>query len=189
MYDAKYCLVSNRHSSVFYATKNSINKIRRHHIEIATKFGRHITWRLLNMLIRMNWVLQFSDFIDDDCWLTYPFAPSLCTLMSKHQWHWNSAFKRFLVPVCLSKVWLNWLIGGGILSRCCKTFLCLWTRMYLGHLTKRLKSRVGWISCPIPKFRTLFSNKGFCFFFDSCFFAASGGGAATFLPTIFFLPW
>ena len=54
-------------------------------------------------------------------------------------------------PVCLSSVWVNWLIEGGTLRRWYSTALCLCSRMYFGHLTKRLKSRFGWISPPLNR--------------------------------------
>lgn len=50
---------------------------------------------------------------------------------------------------CLSKVWLNWWIGGGIFKRFCKTAFWRWTRTYFGQRTKRDKSRFGWMFCPI----------------------------------------
>lgn len=49
---------------------------------------------------------------------------------------------------CLSKAWENWLIGGGIFKRFCRMALWRWMRMYLGHLTKRDKSRLGWMLFP-----------------------------------------
>merc|ERR1712105_16478 len=67
------------------------------------------------------------------------------------------------VAVCLSRVSVNWLMLGGTFNLCIRMALCLWSLMYLGHLTKRLRSRLGWISCPIPKFFGLFSKRGFVF--------------------------
>ena len=51
-------------------------------------------------------------------------------------------------PVCRSSAWLNWLMGGGTFSLCFNTAFCLCRRMYLGHRTNRLKSRLGWMSWP-----------------------------------------
>ena len=96
----------------------------------------------------------------------------------KLKWHY--------FPVCLSRAWLNWLIGGGIFNLVWRTAFCLWRRMYFGHRTKRLKSRLGWISWPIPKLRGRFSNRGFTTRFTSGFLTARGA-AATFFP--FFFPY
>ena len=99
---------------------------------------------------------------------------------------WPKAFNNQLyLPVCLSRAWLNWLIGGGTFNLVWRTAFCLWRRMYFGQRTNRLKSLLGWISCPIPKFRGRFSNKGFTTLFCSGFLTASGA-AATFFP--FFFP-
>merc|ERR1712099_30142 len=48
---------------------------------------------------------------------------------------------------------------------------------YFGHLTKRVKSRLGWISWPMPKFLGLFSKRGFTGFFSPFFWPGMGGGA------------
>ena len=88
-------------------------------------------------------------------------------------------------PVCLSRAVLNWLIGGGILSLVWRTAFCLWSRMYLGHFTKRLRSLLGWMSWPMPKLRARFSNRGLTTLLDSSFLTDKGG-AATFLPFLFF---
>ena len=50
------------------------------------------------------------------------------------------------VEVCLSSVWVNWLIGGGTFKRFNKMLRWRWTRMYWGHLTKRVRSRLCWMS-------------------------------------------
>ena len=52
------------------------------------------------------------------------------------------------VPVCLSSVCENWLMLGGTFSLCMMMARWRCRRMYLGHLTKRLKSRFGWMSWP-----------------------------------------
>lgn len=49
---------------------------------------------------------------------------------------------------CLSNVWLNWWIGGGIFKRFCSTAFWRCTRTYFGQRTKRDKSRFGWMFCP-----------------------------------------
>mmetsp|Transcript_9782 Transcript_9782/g.26412 ORF Transcript_9782/g.26412 Transcript_9782/m.26412 type:complete len:202 (-) Transcript_9782:179-784(-) len=48
----------------------------------------------------------------------------------------------------LSIVMLNWLIAGGIFSRINMIFFMRCKRTYLGHLTKRVKSLLGWMSPP-----------------------------------------
>merc|ERR1711990_683275 len=55
----------------------------------------------------------------------------------------------------------NWWIEGGTFNRCWITARCRCNLMYLGHLTNRDKSRLGWISPPIPKFLGRRSNKTF----------------------------
>ena len=52
------------------------------------------------------------------------------------------------LPVCLSRVCVNWLMAGGTFSRWYSTCFCRWRRMYLGHFTKRVRSRFGWILPP-----------------------------------------
>ena len=91
---------------------------------------------------------------------------------------------RTVLPVCFSKQVWNWLIGGGIFKRVWRTVFCLCKRMYLGHLTNRLKSRLGWMDCPISKLRGLATKSGFFTLLTSGFFTARGA-AATFFP--FFL--
>merc|ERR1719509_169355 len=88
------------------------------------------------------------------------------------------------VAVCLSRVWLNWLIGGGTFSLVWRTAFWRCGRMYLGHLTNLERSLLGWMACPIPKFRVLFSKRGLTTLFTSGFLTARGA-AATFFP--FFL--
>ena len=67
----------------------------------------------------------------------------------------------FHLPWFLSMVWENWLIVGGTLSLVNRILFYRWIRMYLGHLTKRVRSLLGWISPPILKLRGFFTNKGF----------------------------
>ncbi len=88
-------------------------------------------------------------------------------------------------PVCLSRAVWNWLIAGGILRRVWRTAFWRWSLMYLGHLMKRLKSLLGWISWPMPKLRVRFSKRGFTTLLVSGFLTAKGA-AATFLPFLFF---
>lgn len=71
-----------------------------------------------------------------------------CFLANEVSGRYFSSILNNCTAVCLSNVWLNWLIGGGIFKRFCKTAFCLWTRMYFGHLTKRAKSRFGWMFWP-----------------------------------------
>ena len=94
--------------------------------------------------------------------------------------------QHYHLPVCLSRAWENWLIGGGTFNLVWRTAFCLWRRMYFGQRTNRLKSLLGWMSWPIPKLRGRFSNNGLTTLFCSGFLTARGA-AATFFP--FFLPW
>lgn len=48
-----------------------------------------------------------------------------------------------IIPVCLSRVCVNWLTDGGTFSRWNSTCLCRWSLMYLGHRTKRVRLRFG----------------------------------------------
>lgn len=57
---------------------------------------------------------------------------------------------------------------------------CLWMRTYLGHLTKRVISRFGWMSFPIRKFFGLCTNNGFLALL--LFFAADSVVVTTFFP-------
>lgn len=59
----------------------------------------------------------------------------------------------------LSTVWVNWLMVGGTFSLTIRILFCLWIRMYLGHLTKRVRSFLGWMSPPILKLRALFLKR------------------------------
>lgn len=52
------------------------------------------------------------------------------------------------LPVGLSNARLNWLIGGGTFKRWYKILRCRWILTYRGHFTKRVRSRLGWISWP-----------------------------------------
>ena len=79
--------------------------------------------------------------------------------------------------VCRSRVWLNWLTIGGTLSRFWRTARCRWSRTYLGHLTKRVKSRLGCTFWPIPKFFGRFSRRGFSTFLAFCFLIKEGAAA------------
>ena len=88
-------------------------------------------------------------------------------------------------PVCLSRAVWNWLIAGGIFRRVWRTAFWRWSLMYLGHLTKRLKSLLGWMSPPMPKLRVRFSKRGLTTRLVSGFLEAKGA-AATFFP---FLPF
>merc|ERR1719163_1984367 len=48
----------------------------------------------------------------------------------------------------LSMAQLNWLMAGGTFSLMSMIFLARCKRTYLGHLMKRVKSRLGWRSPP-----------------------------------------
>merc|ERR550532_1579849 len=79
----------------------------------------------------------------------------------------------------LSMVVLNWWRAGGILRRISmmRFFLCSW--MYLGHLTKRVRSRFGWTSPPIRKFLGAFSKS---VLLTAFFFFSAKGALGSFLP-------
>merc|ERR1740130_2149070 len=74
----------------------------------------------------------------------------------------------------LSMVQLNWLMAGGTLRRMSMIFFARCKRTYLGHLMKRVKSRLGWMSPPTRKVRGAFSKRGF---FCTFFFAPAPRGA------------
>merc|ERR1719476_1162253 len=57
-------------------------------------------------------------------------------------------------------------------------------RTYLGHLTKRVRSRFGWMSPPRRKLRGVFSKSGF--FWVRFFFSARGAEGSFFLPAAAF---
>merc|ERR1719277_552761 len=57
-------------------------------------------------------------------------------------------------------------------------------RTYLGHLTKRVKSRFGWMSPPNLKLRGVFSKSGFFWVFF--FLSANGAEGSFFLPAAAF---
>ena len=50
---------------------------------------------------------------------------------------------RQVIPVCLSRVCVNWLMLGGTLRRWYSTCRCRWSLMYLGQRTKRVRSFLG----------------------------------------------
>jgi hypothetical protein len=65
------------------------------------------------------------------------------------------------IPLFSDKVLRNWAIAGGTLSLSCKILFCLWILIFLGHFTKRVRSRpLGRMSLPTEKFFTRFSYKG-----------------------------
>ena len=68
------------------------------------------------------------------------------------------------IPVCLSRVDLNWLTGGGMRRRLSSTAFWRCRRTYLGHLTKRVRSRFGWMSPPANNHSTSYlHSKSFQF--------------------------
>lgn len=86
------------------------------------------------------------------------FAPysskvgKLLILLDISQIYCSSTFSPLYLanlPVWRSNACVNWLIGGGTFRRCFRIASWRWRRMYLGHRTKRLRSRFGWMSCPI----------------------------------------
>lgn len=81
--------------------------------------------------------------------------PTVTTFQSHfialHKFHFlnvRSILRSLLLPVCVSSAWVNWLIDGGTFSLWYSIALCLWRRMFLGHRTKRERSRFGCMSCP-----------------------------------------
>lgn len=87
-------------------------------------------------------------------WTSLPFALAAaiffnrCFLANVDSGRYFSSNLNNCTAVCLSKVWLNWLIGGGIFNRFCKIAFCRWTRIYFGQRTNRERSRFGWIFWP-----------------------------------------
>merc|ERR1719424_2637253 len=66
----------------------------------------------------------------------------------------------------LSMVQLNWWMAGGTFKRINMIFFARCKRTYLGHLTKRVRSRLGWMLPPRRKLRGAFSKREFfCVFF------------------------
>ena len=61
---------------------------------------------------------------------------------------------------------------GGTLSLLRRILFCLWSKMYLGHLTNLVKSLLGWMSPPTLKFLGLDSKRGFLTFLTEVFFDA-----------------
>lgn len=57
------------------------------------------------------------------------------------------------VPWFLSRARVNWAIDGGTLRRWYRRRFWRWRRTYLGQRTKRVRSRLGWMSPPTPKLR------------------------------------
>merc|ERR1719291_1562620 len=51
--------------------------------------------------------------------------------------------RRSVAAWFLSMVMLNWLMAGGIFKRMSMIFFMRCRRTYLGHLTKRVRSRLG----------------------------------------------
>ena len=57
------------------------------------------------------------------------------------------------VAVFLSKVCENWAIAGGTFRRCLRMTFWRWSRTYSGHFTKRVRSVLGRMSCPVETLR------------------------------------
>lgn len=79
-------------------------------------------------------------------------------------------FVKFELPWLESQALVNWLSAGGTFSLFIRILFCLWTRMYLGHLTNLVRSLFGWTDLPTPNFLGVLSNKPFlwtCFFFPA----------------------
>mmetsp|Transcript_2195 Transcript_2195/g.6541 ORF Transcript_2195/g.6541 Transcript_2195/m.6541 type:complete len:215 (-) Transcript_2195:12-656(-) len=94
-------------------------------------------------------------------------------------WYFMSSLKHSAAWF-LSRVVVNWLSAGGTLRRSLRIFFCLWSRTYRGHLTKRLRSRVGRMSPPTRKFLGVLWKSGSTFFSTGLGFS----GAAFFLDGI-----
>merc|ERR1719198_454993 len=85
----------------------------------------------------------------------------------------------------LSMVLLNWLREGGIFRRMSMIFFMRCSLTYFGHLMKRVRSRLGWMSPPMRKLRGAFSKSGF--FAAFFFFSDSGALGSFFLPAAAFV--
>jgi hypothetical protein len=89
-------------------------------------------------------------------------------------------FVRLFLPWLESQALVNWLSAGGTLSLFMRILFCLWTRMYLGHLTNLVRSLFGWMALPIPNFLGVLSKRPFLW---TCFFLPAPLPAA---PVFFF---
>jgi hypothetical protein len=92
-----------------------------------------------------------------------------------------------VVPWFLSSARENWAMAGGTLIRVKRILFCLWKVMYFGHLTNRVRLRVGWMLLPTLKLRGRFSKSGFTFFYTflAPFFAFTPFAYVATLLTIF----
>merc|ERR1719446_689138 len=59
------------------------------------------------------------------------------------------------------------------------------SRTYLGHFTKRVRSRLGWMSPPRRELRGAFSKRGF---FLAAFLFSARGAEGSFLPPLAAFP-
>merc|ERR1719502_1157217 len=59
------------------------------------------------------------------------------------------------------------------------------SRTYFGHFTKRVRSRLGWMSPPRRKFLGAFSKRGF---FLAAFLFSARGAEGSFLPPLAAFP-
>lgn len=84
---------------------------------------------------------------------------SLLSIPFKHIMATISGLVHQASPVWRSRAWRNWLMEGGTFRRCWRTARWRCRRTYLGQRTKRLKSRLGWMSWPastkLKDFRTV----------------------------------
>mmetsp|Transcript_55250 Transcript_55250/g.179490 ORF Transcript_55250/g.179490 Transcript_55250/m.179490 type:complete len:211 (+) Transcript_55250:359-991(+) len=126
--------------------------------------------------------LVFSSFPSFFCWAVSISLAFLASLVSG--WYFFNR-RRSVAAWFLSIVMLNWLIAGGIFRRMIMIFFMRCRRTYLGHRTKRVRSRFGWMSPPKRKFLGVFSKSGFLTAF--AFFAAKGA-LGSFLPVFAALP-
>ena len=55
--------------------------------------------------------------------------------------------------VFLSRVLENWAMAGGTFRRCLRMTFWRWSRTYSGHFTKRVRSVLGRMSCPVEALR------------------------------------
>mmetsp|Transcript_74199 Transcript_74199/g.164091 ORF Transcript_74199/g.164091 Transcript_74199/m.164091 type:complete len:271 (-) Transcript_74199:22-834(-) len=145
----------------------------------------------LATLFSMRVVTWFKPYLMTWGFFVFTSLPSFfCCAISKSRAFFASAvsgsyfFSSFssVVAWFLSMAELNWLIAGGIFRRMSMIFFMRCKRTYLGHLTKRVRSRFGWMAPPRRKLRGVFSKSGF---FCAFFFFSARGAEGNFLPPVF----
>lgn len=92
------------------------------------------------------------------------------------------SFVKSILPWLESQALVNWLSAGGTFSLFMRILFCLWTRMYLGHLTNLVRSLFGWMALPTPNFLGVLSNRPFLW---TCFFLPAPAAPVFFFVATF----